>query len=92
MGGGGFAQYANNVMKANRALVKKRKFKDIKKMVFEKTGKTEVEFKQVSPEKLARIKSEIRSKAKKSAQKDIFITICCTVIVIAFMYWFLFKY
>ncbi len=90
MGGGGFAQHATTVMKNNRALLKKRKIKDMRQLLYEQSGKTELEFKQVSPMELARIKTEIRKKAKKSAQRDLIITICCTLGVLGFFYWFLF--
>ena len=35
------------------------------------TGKTEVEFKEVSPQELERIKVEIRKKARKDRLKDL---------------------
>lgn len=58
-----------NVIRNNRALLKKPKFKDIKKLVIKVSGKTELEFKQVSPIALARIKKNIRKEAKKAKQR-----------------------
>lgn len=91
MGGGGFAQHANNVMRANRALLKKRKFKDIKKLVLEKSGKTELEFKEVSAEKLDQIKREIRSEAKKAAQIEMGVNLLCLVLILSVLYWLFFM-
>jgi hypothetical protein len=69
------------VIKANRTLLKKRKFKDIKDLVIETSGKTELQFKQVSPEELALIKAKIRKEAKKAAEKEITIYGVCILIV-----------
>ena len=69
--GAGFSLDAVNIVRNNRSLLKKRKFKDIKNLVIETSGKTELEFKQVSPEELALIKEKIRKKAKKSIQREI---------------------
>lgn len=79
------------VIKANRALLKKRKFKDIKEMVLEASGKTELEFKEVSPEKLAQIKTEIRKRAKEDAWKEASIYIVCTLVVLYGLYWLLYM-
>lgn len=75
------------VIKANRALLKKRKFKDIKELVLEASGKTELEFKEVSPEKLAQIKNEIRRKAKEDAWKEAGVYLLCTLAVLYGLYW-----
>lgn len=75
------------VVKANRALLKKRKLKDIKELLLEESGKTELEFKKVSPEKLAQIKNEIRRKAKEDAMKEVALYLFCTAIVISGLYW-----
>ncbi|MEP3209819.1 MAG: hypothetical protein ABJN95_11550 [Maribacter sp.] len=75
------------VVKANRALLKKRKFKDIKELVLEASGKTELEFKEVSPQKLAQIKAEIRRKAKEDAWKEAGLYTLCTMVVFYGLYW-----
>ena len=62
--GAGFSLDAIKVIRANRSLLKRRKFKDIKNLVIDTSGKTELEFKQVSAKELFRIKMEIRRKAK----------------------------
>lgn len=89
--GSGFSLDSINVVRANRALVKKRKFKDIKQLLLETSGKTEVEFKQVSAEELARIKTEIRLKAYRKAQWEITIYGLC-VLILMVLFSFLFIY
>lgn len=79
------------VVKANSALLKKRKIKDIKELLLEESGITELEFKKVSPQKLAQIKNEIRRKAKDDALKEIGLYLFCTAIVIVGLYWLFFM-
>lgn len=81
MGGGGFAADGVNSMRANRLLRKKRKFKDVKSLVIETSGQTELQFKQVSPEELADIKDKIRKEVKKAAKKEITIYGVCILII-----------
>ncbi|MFK7811250.1 MAG: hypothetical protein AB8B59_02075 [Maribacter sp.] len=64
---------AINVVGNNRTLLKKRKFKDIKKLVLKTTGKTYSQFKEVSPDELEEIKNKIRKEAEKSARREIII-------------------
>ena len=78
------------VIKANRALLKKRKFKDIKDLLLENSGKTELEFKQVSAEEMAIIKADIRKKAKKAYELEIITYFICTFIVLSFFYWLIY--
>jgi len=68
--GSGFSLDAIKVVRANRSLLKRRKFKDIKSLLLETSGKTEVEFKKISPAELARIKARIRKDAKEVAQRE----------------------
>lgn len=89
MGGGGFAADGVNSMRNNRLLRKKRKFKDIKDLVIEDSGKTELEFKQISSEELAVLKTNIRKRAKKEAEKEITIFgVCFLIVVILLVYAF----
>ena len=60
MGGGGAMSMANNSLKYNRSLTGKRKFKKAKDLIIKKSGKTKLEFKQVSALELAKIKRQIR--------------------------------
>ena len=64
MGGEGSMSNAIVSLKENRALLKKRKFMDIRMFIYETSGKTELEFKKISAEELNLIKVAIRKKAK----------------------------
>ncbi len=87
----GYAGQPMLVVKANRALLRKRNtFKEVKEMYLDSTDKTELEFKEVSPEKLAQIKAEIRRKAKEDAWKEAGVYILCTMIVLYGLYWIIY--
>lgn len=74
-------------LRENRALLKKRKLKDLKTLLYETSGKTELEFKQVSAKELFRIKMEIRRKAKHAARVETGVYIACTIVTLSFFYW-----
>jgi hypothetical protein len=64
---GGLAQFATQMMRANRAELQKRKSRNrdqVKKMHEDSLGRTELQFKQVSPAELRKIKRGIREKAE----------------------------
>lgn len=83
----GYAGQPMKVIKANRALLQKRNtFKEVKELFLNSSGKTELEFKEVSPEKLAQIKAEIRRKAKEDAWKEAGLYLLCTIIVFYGLY------
>lgn len=87
----GYAGQPMKVIKANRALLQKRNtFKEVKEMYLNTAETTELEFKEVSPEKLAQIKAEIRRKAKEDAWKEAGLYIVCTVVVLYGLYWLLY--
>lgn len=69
MGGEGSMAYAIVSLRENRKLLKKRKFRETKALMKYHSGKTELEFKKISPKELKRIKTDIRLKAKKAARK-----------------------
>ena len=48
MGGGGSMSMASAILKYNRSLIGKRKFKNAKDLIIKKTGKTKLDFKKVS--------------------------------------------
>ena len=83
--------HAIKTQQDNRALLKKRKFKDIKKLVHKESGKTELEFKQVSPEEMAFIKKEIRKKAKHARNVEIMTYAILSIMVLGFFYWLLYS-
>ena len=84
----GYGGQPMKVIKANRALLSKRNtFKKVKEMFLDTAEVTELEFKEVSPEKLAQIKKEIRRKAKETAQRETGIFILCTMVVVYVLYW-----
>lgn len=78
-------------LRENRALLKKRKLKDLKTLLYETSGKTEVEFKQVFAQELFQIKMEIRRKAKQAAKVETAIYIGCTIVTLSFLYWLFFM-
>jgi len=71
MGGEGSMASAILSLKQNRALLKKRSLRDIKSLLQERSGKTELEFKTIPPEALALIKAQIRREAKKELRREI---------------------
>jgi len=87
---GGYGGQPMLVIKANRALLKKRKFKTTKDLLLQKSDKTELEFKKVSPAKLAQIKNEIRQKAKRDAWKETCIYFLCTCVTLYVLYWLMY--
>jgi len=88
----GYAGQPMLVVKANRALLKKRNtFKEVKEMYLDSVGKTELKFKEISPEKLAQIKAEIRRKAKEDAWKERGIYVLCTIVVFYLLYWIFYR-
>ncbi len=58
-------------LKNNRAILKKRKIRELKDILYEVSGKTEVEFKKLSHAEFEILKSQIRKQAKKDAQWEI---------------------
>ncbi len=83
----GYAGQPMKVVKANRALLRKRSFKDIKKLYAASTSTTELSFNEISIEELAHIKDQIRAKAKKEAKQEIAIYCICIILTLGFFYW-----
>ena len=73
-------------LKRNRALLKKRKVRELKDIIYEKSGKTKLEFKKVGPKELARIKDEIRREARINARNEIIIYLISFVLAIILIY------
>lgn len=70
MGGEGAMASATQSLKQNRALIKKRNIRELKDLLYEKSGKTELEFKKVDAQELEKIKIAIRKEAEASARKQ----------------------
>ena len=86
MGGEGSMSIANQSLKYNRGLLKRQKFKDIRNLYLQSSGKTKLEFKQVSPEELVLIKERIRTQHKKKVKREMIIFIFSIVVTITFFY------
>ena len=87
MGGEGSMMHAIKSLKENRALLKRRKIRELKDVLAEnqKTG-IDLEFKQVSPSELLRIKRNIRRKARERRQREMqyYALACLLIALIAF--------
>lgn len=81
MGGEGSMASAILTLKQNRALLKKRNVRELKHLLYQKSGKTELEFKKVSSQELAKIKGEIRKEARVNARIEIIIYLISFVLV-----------
>jgi len=83
---------AINVVKSNRSLLQRRKFKDVKNLFIKSSGKTVLEFKKVSTEELETIKASIRKQAKKDGQREITIYCLSFLIIAIFLMFFILSY
>lgn len=94
MGGEGSMSAANQSLKQNRALLKRRSFKDIRNLYLQSSGKTKLEFKKVSSEELTLIKDRIRKQHKKKVKQEMIIlgfSIVVTFIFFYFINWLFIK-
>ncbi len=80
---------AINVVKSNRSLLQRRKFKDVKNLFIKSSGKTVLEFKKISTEELETIKASIRKQAKKDRQREIAIYGLSFLIIVIFLLFFI---
>lgn len=85
-GGAGSMASAILSLKKNRALLKKRKIKDLKGLLKDTSGKTEVEFKKVTPQELFRIKKNIRKQHKRNVRIEIGIYIASVALTTVFFF------
>jgi len=83
MGGGGSMSLASASLKYNRSLIGKRKFKNAKDLIINKSGKTKLEFKEVSSLELAKIKRQIRQDARKKVKRTIIAYVCASIIAVS---------
>ncbi|NJB69718.1 hypothetical protein GGR42_000180 [Saonia flava] len=87
MGGEGSMSHAITSLRENRALLRKRRtFKEIREYYANLSGKTRLDFKNVSPEELLIIRNKIIEKAKKDKKKEILISIVALGLVSLFIY------
>jgi len=86
MGGEGSMASAILSLKHNRALLRKRNVRELKDLLYKKSGKTELEFKKVSSQELTKIKDEIRREAKVNARNEIIIYFVSFILVIVIFY------
>nr|WP_299339846.1 hypothetical protein [Allomuricauda sp.] len=85
MGGAGHMLHAIKSLKANRALKKGRKVKRLKDVLDDSTVKTTLEFKEVEPQELERIKTNIRREARKRRRKEIILYMIVSLTILAFL-------
>ncbi|MBU2946226.1 hypothetical protein [Zobellia uliginosa] len=94
MAGEGFMAHAITSLRTNRALLKKRNYKDLKELCQNGTGKTEVEFKKLNAREWAILKQKIRIQHKNNRQTETMIyvlSLALTFIIIFYIYWVFFT-
>ncbi|NAY93504.1 hypothetical protein GTQ34_16475 [Muricauda sp. JGD-17] len=90
MGGEGSMLGAIVSLKNNRSQLKKRKIRELKDVLYEVSGKTELEFKQLSHEEIEVIKANIREQSRKDAKWELLVyllALAFTVVIIWFFIW-----
>ncbi len=74
------------VIKYNRALLKKRKIKELKELVRKTSGKTALEFKKITPEEMAIVNEKIRAQHRKNIRNRFTIYIISTLLTLALIF------
>ena len=82
MGGEGSMSSAIITLRQNRAMLKRRNIRELKDLYLKTSGKTELEFKEISPLELFRIKKEIRRRARQDARRTILIYVLSFVLAL----------
>lgn len=93
MGGEGSMASAAASLKMNRAMLKKRSFRDLRESYIDASGKkTGIAFKEISAKELILIRRKIKNDARKDAIRQIGIYVLCTLLagVILFLAYWLF--
>lgn len=91
MGGEGSMLGAIVSLKNNRSLLKKRKLRELKNVLYEVSGKTELEFKKLSHAEFEVLKSQIRKQAKIDAQRELIaylLALVLTGLIVWFVIWY----
>ncbi|WP_430907285.1 hypothetical protein [Maribacter sp. 2-571] len=83
----GYAGQPMKSVKANRALLKKRKRKNIQELLLENGDTTEVDFKTFTAEQVARAKARIRAKARRNRLFNYLFYAFCLFLVLWSFYW-----
>lgn len=86
----GFASSAVKSLRANRALLKKRSFKEIRDDYIKFSGETEVEFKEISEFEKKKIRDKIIAQSIKDQRQEILIyalSLVLSIFLIYFVYW-----
>ncbi len=86
MGGEGSMSSAILTLRQNRAMLKKRNIRELRDLYYETSGKTELEFKEISKLELFRIKKEIRKRARQDARRTALIYVLSFVLAIGVLY------
>ena len=92
MAGEGFMAHAISSLKQNRALLKKRKFKDLRELYQNEVRKTEVEFKKLDAKEWAVLKESIKKQHQNNLRIELMIYILSLVItfcILYYIYWFI---
>lgn len=74
------------VVKYNRALLKKRNIKELKDLIRKTSGKTELEFKEITPEEMALVKLKIREQHRKNIRHEIILYLVSGLLTLAIIY------
>lgn len=69
--------------KYNKSLLRGKEVRKMKDLLLESSGKTELEFKQLSTAEIRLIKEEIRS-VKKKEEQDLFLSYCAAASMLVF--------
>ncbi|APU69515.1 MAG: hypothetical protein ABGW91_10755 [Christiangramia sp.] len=91
MGGEGSMSQANQSLKLNRSMLRRKSFRDRKDLMRSFAGTTVVDFEELSPEEMLMIKEEIRAKARKERKKLIIVYLFSVVLTIIIIAW-IFQY
>ena len=85
MGWSGTANLANALLNYNRSLRNRRKIKNLKDLVQEQSGSSQLEFKEISPQKLAKVKAQIREKAIKQRWREFWIKMFVVLFILTLL-------
>lgn len=88
----GYAGQPMKVIKANRALLKKKRtFRDIKKSYIGYAAKTQLEFKQLTPFEQKKIRAKIIAQIRKDKIQDIKVSIL-SLVILAVFFWLIYLF